>query len=172
MLRRAQGAFDLYLTQEDGSARLMRMKSRNLAPFVFTSIFAVALAARAEVRLPGLFSDYMVLQQGARAPIWGLADEGEEVTVVFRGQTAKAKAKDGKWMVKLSPLKAGGPDTLVVEGKNRIELKNVLVGEVWICSGQSNMEWPLNKSFESASDIAGAANPNLRLFTVPKLKAN
>jgi len=90
---------------------------------------------------------------------------------VSRGKVS-ATARNGKWTVKLPALKAGGPDTLIVEGKNRIELKNVLVGEIWICSGQSNMEWPLNKSFESEKDIAGAANPNLRLFTVPKLKAN
>jgi sialate O-acetylesterase len=127
---------------------------------------------RADVKLHGLFSDNMVLQQAVRAPVWGWADEGERVTVSFRGEKVSATAHNGKWMVKLPGLKAGGPETLIVEGKNRIELKNVLVGEIWICSGQSNMEWPLGKSFEAEKDIAGAANPNLRLFTVPKLKAN
>ena len=134
--------------------------------------FGYASSARAEVRLPALFSDNAVLQQGMRVPIWGWADEGEEVTVSFRGQKAKAKAKDGKWMVKLNNLKAGGPDTLTVSGKNTIALKNVVVGEVWICSGQSNMEWPLSRSYESQADIAASANPNIHLFTVPKLKAN
>jgi len=138
----------------------------------FCLLVCLAGAARADVKLPGLFSDNMVLQQGMKAPVWGWADEGEEVKVSFRGQTLSAKAKNGKWMVKLAALKAGGPDVLVVEGKNRIELKNVLVGEVWICSGQSNMEWPLNKSFASEQDIAASANPQLRLFHVPKTKAN
>ena len=130
------------------------------------------LAARAEVKLPGLFTDNMVLQEGMRVPVWGWADDGEEVTVSFRGKKVSATAKDGKWMLKLPGNKAGGPDTLTVEGKNKIERKNVLVGEVWICSGQSNMEWPLNRAFESEKEIAISTNPNLRLFAVPKLKAN
>ena len=139
---------------------------------VLASILAVALKAQADVRVPALFSDNMVLQQEMRAPIWGWADDGEQVTVTFRGKTAKAKAKDGKWMVKLNRLKAGGPDTLTVEGKNKIEIKNVLVGEVWVASGQSNMEWPLSRSFESTNDIKSSANPNLRLFLVAKAKAD
>ena len=135
-------------------------------------MFCEVLCLRADVKLHGLFSDNMVLQLGARAPVWGWADEGEKVTVSYRGSRVSTTARNGKWMVKLPGLKAGSPDTLVVEGKNRIELKNVVVGEVWICSGQSNMEWPLSRSYESGKDIAAAANPNLRLFTVPKLKAN
>src|SRR6185503_9817106 len=81
--------------------------------------------ARADVKLHSLFSDHMVLQQGVRAPVWGRADEGEQVTVTFRGRKVSATALNGKWMVKLPGLKAGAPDTLIVEGKNRIELKNV-----------------------------------------------
>jgi len=135
-------------------------------------LVGVTLAPRAEVRLPGLFSDNMVLQQGLRAPVWGWATEGERVTVTFRGKKVSATTKGGKWLVKLPAQQTGGPDTLTVEGNNKIELKNVRVGEVWICSGQSNMEWPLSRSFEPEEDIAKSANPNLRLFTVPKLKAN
>lgn len=149
------------------------MTSRRISLVLFAAAgLALGSAGRAEVRLPAVFSDGMVLQQGMRAPVWGWADDGEEVTVSFRGHSAKTKAKDGKWMVKLNRLKAGGPDDLVVEGKNRIELKGVLVGEVWICSGQSNMEFPLSKSFDSAADIAASANPKLHLFHVPKIKAN
>jgi len=107
-----------------------------------------------------------------RVPVWGWADEGEKVTVTFRGERVSATAKRGKWIVKLPGQKAGGPDRLIVEGKNKIELKNVLVGEVWICSGQSNMEFPLSRSFESENDIARSANSQIHLFTVPKLKAN
>src|SRR5216117_2868694 len=135
-------------------------------------LVCAALATRAEVRLPGLFSDNMVLQQEMRVPVWGWADAEERVTVTFRGKQVSVMAKNGKWTVRLPRQKAGGPDVLTVEGRNRIELKNVLVGEVWIGSGQSNMEWPLSRSFESEQDIARSANPNLRLFTVPKLKAN
>src|SRR5258708_3506580 len=114
----------------------------------------------------------MVLQQGIRAPVWGWADDGETVTVTFRGHKATATAKGGKWSLKLGRLKAGGPDTLVIAGKNTIEIKNVLVGEVWVASGQSNMEFPLSRSFESKADIDGSANPQIHLFHVPKLKAN
>src|SRR5882724_6962345 len=143
--------------------------SRLLAPGV---ALGFAYAASADIRLPALFSEGMVLQQKVHAPVWGWADEGEEVTVTFREKSVKTKAKGGKWKVTLGHLKAGGPDDLVIQGKNRIELKGVLVGEVWICSGQSNMEWPLKSAFEPANDIAACANPNLHLFLVQKAKAN
>src|SRR6266481_2165946 len=96
---------------------------------VLVFIVVAQLSVRGEVRLPALFSDNMVLQQGMDLPIWGWADEGEDVKVTFRGKTMTAKVKGGKWMVKLGKFKAGGPDAMVVQGKNRIELKNVLVGE-------------------------------------------
>jgi sialate O-acetylesterase len=133
---------------------------------------ALMIVARADVKLPGLFSDHMVLQHGMRTPVWGWADDGEKVTVTFRGKKISAIARNGKWMVKLASQKPGGPDTLTVEGKNKIEVRDVVVGEVWICSGQSNMEWPLSRSFEAEKDIAISANPNIRLFTAPKLKAD
>src|SRR5262245_36542940 len=84
-----------------------------------TLLICTALSARAEVKLHGLFSDNMVLQQGASVPVWGWADDGEIVTVQFRGQTVKTKTKDGKWMVRLKKLKAGGPEELTVSGKNQ-----------------------------------------------------
>lgn len=133
--------------------------------------FFTSSATRADVRLPALFSDNMVLQQGIRVPVWGWADDGETVTVTFRGHKATATAKGGKWSVKLGRLKAGGPDTLVIAGKNTIEIKNVLVGEVWIASGQSNMEFPLSRSFESKADVDASTNSQIHLFHVPKLKA-
>src|SRR5258708_6657788 len=100
---------------------------------LLTLLTFAAVSARADVHLPALFSDNMVLQQGTKAPVWGWADEGEAVTVRFQGQTARTTAKDGKWMVSLKSLKEGGPESLLIEGKNKIEIKNVLVGEVWIC---------------------------------------
>lgn len=142
--------------------------------FSFALVLGLCSAqfARADVRLPNLFSDNMILQQGMKVKVWGWADDGEEVTVSFRGHKVKTVAKNGKWMVELKKLKAGGPDTLTVTGKNSIALKNVLVGEVWVCSGQSNMEFPLKKSFESKADIDESANPNIRLFHVARLKAD
>jgi sialate O-acetylesterase len=126
----------------------------------------------ADVRLPGVFSDNMVLQQDQVLPVWGWAEDGETVTVIFHKQKASTVAKQGKWMVRLKAEKAGGPFPFQVSGKTTIALQNVMVGEVWICSGQSNMEWPLSRSFESQNDIAASGNNLIRLFTVPKLKFN
>ena len=130
------------------------------------------LQARADVSLHSLFSDHMVLQRGVRTPIWGWADEGEKVTVEFRGQKKTTRTSEGRWMVTLSAMDAGGPDELKVSGKNRLIVRDVLVGEVWIASGQSNMEWPVRLAFEPAAEIQAADNPHLRLFTVPKRKAS
>ena len=134
-----------------------------------------ALTSRAEVRLHNLFTDHMVLQQGTTVPVWGWGDDGDKVTVEFAGQKDSTTVKNGKWMAKLKNLKPGVPAVLKVsathDGKNTmVQINDVLVGEVWIASGQSNMEWPLRSSFNSTNDIAGSANANLRLFTVPKLK--
>ena len=131
-----------------------------------------ALCAQADVKLHNLFTDHMVLQRDIAVPVWGWADDGEKVTVEFRGKKVSTTAKGGKWMVKLGKLKAGGPDELKVSGKNSITLADVLVGEVWLASGQSNMEWSMRSSYQPFEDILAANNPKLRLFTVPKLKAN
>jgi sialate O-acetylesterase len=135
------------------------------------SLLAGQSLLTADVRLPAVFGDHMVLQQGIPVPIWGWADEGERVTVEFRGQKVATRAVNGQWWVKLKPLRAGGPDAMVVRGHNYLGIQDVLVGEVWVCSGQSNMEWPLRASFAATNDIAQSANPNLRLFSVPKLRA-
>ncbi|MGV3772785.1 MAG: sialate O-acetylesterase [Verrucomicrobiales bacterium] len=114
----------------------------------------------------------MVLQQKKPAPVWGWADEGEKVTVEINGKSATAEVKDGKWKAVLPELTAGGPFTLKVTGKNSLELTNVLVGEVWLCSGQSNMEWPLRITHEPQKAIDSAQNNQIRLFTVPKTKSD
>lgn len=150
----------------------MNLKHISSRAFRFSlAAVLVASTARAEVRLNGLFTDNMVLQRGVPVPVWGWADEGEDVTVEFAGQKVTTKAKDGQWMVRLKKLKTGAPAELKVSGKNTVTLNNVVVGEVWIASGQSNMEWPLKSSFEAEKDIVVSANPNIRLYTVPKLKA-
>jgi sialate O-acetylesterase len=147
---------------------------RRLQNFLFFLSFALvaAHAARADVKLPALISEGMVLQQEIDVPLWGWADEGETVDVEFQGQKVAATAKDGKWMVRLKPLKAGGPFTLTISGKNKLEFSNVLVGEVWLCSGQSNMGWRLNQSDNAEAEIASAKYPMIRLFTVPRSEEN
>jgi sialate O-acetylesterase len=132
----------------------------------------VAPGARADVKLPAVIGDNMVLQQNAKLPIWGTAEPGEQVTVTIGGQKATATAgADGRWVVKLDALKAGGPHELTVTGKNNITIKNVLVGEVWVASGQSNMQWSVRASANPDKEIADAKHPKIRLFTVPRVPA-
>jgi sialate O-acetylesterase len=107
-----------------------------------------------------------------KAPIWGTADEGEKVTLKFQDQEVSTAAKNGKWEVRLDNLKPGGPFELTITGSNTIQIKNVLVGEVWVCSGQSNMEWPVSFSADPKKAIEESANPMIRLFTVPKSPAS
>ena len=142
------------------------------------TLLAIAIAAwvagtpstaRAEVKPNSLFSDGAVLQQGVAVPVWGTAKDGEKVTVKFQQQTVTATAKDGRWLVRLKPLKAGGPFTLSVAGENNsVVISNVLVGEVWLCSGQSNMGFQLSRAANAAEAIAAARDPQLHLFTVPR----
>ncbi len=122
--------------------------------------------AQADVRLPAIIADHAVLQRGKPVPIWGWAEAGEEVTVQFAGQTKKAKAdKDGAWKVSLDSLKTSAePAELTVKGKNTLTVKDLLVGEVWLCSGQSNMQWSVSASLNPQQEIAAANYPNIRLF--------
>ena len=136
-------------------------------------VFGFAIAARAELRLNALFSDNMVLQQDASIPVWGWADEGQTVKVSFKGQTASVVAKNGKWMVRLKNLKPGAPEVLTVSaGSQTVICTNVLVGEVWVCSGQSNMQYAMRQSHEPDKDIAGATNSQIRLFYTPMVKSD
>lgn len=150
-------------------SRLIRFGVRGAA-----AAFALvaALTVRADVKLATVFSDHMVLQQGISVPVWGWADEGELVVVQYRDQVVQTRAKNGKWQVKLAPMKASAsPAALLVLGNNRVELKNVVVGEVWIASGQSNMQWALRQTVNWQAAAAASANPNLRLFYVPRVKS-
>lgn len=153
-----------------------RHPGRPAALVVFWLLGAASLLA--DVKLPGIFSDNLVLQRDLPLNFWGWAEEGELVTVEFQGQKAAATAFRqlpnplSRWQVKLGPFKASAaPAALVVQGKNRLERKNILVGDVWLCSGQSNMEFPLNKSAEGEKELAGLNQPLIRLFTVPRAKA-
>ena len=138
------------------------------------ALFLAPPTARADVKLSPMFGDHMVLQQGMPVPVWGTADANEEVTVTLGGQTAKATADgSGKWVAKLAPLTASSqPAQLTVKGKNEVAIKDVLVGEVWVCSGQSNMEMNVASSLRAEQERNEAANyPNVRMFTVEKAVA-
>lgn len=137
---------------------------------------AITLAAglfsgigRADVTLPNIFGDHMVLQQGQKNPVWGKASPGEEVTVTIDKQSQKATAdKDGKWQVSLDPLPVGGPYEMKIEGKNAIKVGDILVGEVWICSGQSNMQWTVAAANDADLERLTARNPKLRMINFPQ----
>jgi len=123
----------------------------------------------AEVRCAGIFGDGMVLQQGLPVPVWGRATPGEAVVVQFQGQVESAVATDGQWLVVLDPLRPGGPDNLVVSGQqNTVVFRDVLVGEVWLCSGQSNMAYRVELTRNATEAIAGVGRYPIRLLSVPK----
>jgi sialate O-acetylesterase len=131
-------------------------------------VAAGSLTARADVRLPAIFSDHMVVQANAPVPIWGWAEPGEEVAVSLGGESASGQAgTDGKWMVKLGQLKPSAePQTLTVHGKNSRTVTDVLVGDVWLGSGQSNMAFTVSRAKDAQTEIAQAAFPSIRMFTV------
>ncbi len=128
----------------------------------------------AEVTVNSIFSDHAIVQHGINIPVWGNADNGEKVTVEFCGQKISAKAKDGKWKVFLKPLIAGGPFKMTISGSNQIKINDILVGEVWVCSGQSNMDrtlGPINGQraiIGSEEAIKNADFPQIRQFKVEK----
>ena len=144
------------------------MKTR-LTALVCFAVF-MTCHVRADVRLPEIFDNNMVLQRDTPIPIWGWADPQETISVTFGTQTVNSTANaDGKWSLKLTPLKANAePSTLTVKGKNEINLTNILVGDVWLCSGQSNMQWSMAQSdrIEYVEILKTVNNPNLRLFHV------
>jgi sialate O-acetylesterase len=123
----------------------------------------------ATVKLPRIFSDNMVIQRDQEMIVWGWADKGENITVNFNGASAKAKAgSTGKWNVKFKGMPYGGPYQLEVSGKNKIALSNILIGDVWLGSGQSNMEWIIKNTNDAEREIAESNYPKIRLFTVEK----
>jgi sialate O-acetylesterase len=131
-----------------------------------------ALPARADVHLPHVIASAMVVQRDAPIPLWGWADPGEEVQCELGPSKASATADaDGHWLVKLPALPAGGPFELTVRGHNTLKLTGILVGEVWLCSGQSNMEMGIAMSKDAKTEVAAADHPDIHLFLVPKTKA-
>lgn len=148
------------------------------------SPWGMACSARADVELPNIFSSGMVLQRDQDNRLWGRADAGEPVQVSVRLGRADAPASDagqivhqhsavagadGRWEVRLSPLPAGGPYTLVIEAANRLVIDDVLVGEVWVCSGQSNMQWSVDRSADPDLERLAADYPQLRMINFPQV---
>lgn len=148
-----------------------RMNCTRTVGVVTALILLLAGVGAADIRLPAIVGDNMVLQSGGKVAIWGWADPGEEVAIRMSwqaGQPRVTAGQDGKWMLKIKAPKVGGPYEMTLTGKNTITLKNILCGEVWVCSGQSNMEWPTAASASGPQEVAAADYPKIRLFTVQK----
>ena len=151
------------------------MKSLRSRIFIlcFCTCLLFSAITNAEVRLPKIFSSNMVLQQGRENPIWGWADKGEKIILEINGKIIKTKAGvDGKWKALLPVMDYGGPHTLNIKGKNTLQLGNILIGEVWVCSGQSNMEMLVKSCLNAETEIASSNYPEIRLFSVPKAVSN
>ncbi|MEQ9066355.1 MAG: sialate O-acetylesterase, partial [Gimesia chilikensis] len=126
--------------------------------------------AQAKIKLPAIIGDHMVLQQGQQNPLWGWDEPGTKVTVTVDGQSHTATADNkGKWQVNLEPLKVGGPYEITIKGSDSVTLKDVLAGEVWICSGQSNMAWTVANANDGDLEIMTANYPKIRLISVPQV---
>lgn len=140
-------------------------------PIFLTLSLLIPNLLLAELKIPAIIADHMVLQQKQANPIWGWDAPGTEVTVTFGDQVKKAKAgNDGKWTVKLDPVDANAdPATLKIDGSSSRVIKDVLVGEVWMCSGQSNMGWTVMGDWKWQVESLASNHPNLRLITVPRV---
>ncbi len=146
---------------------------RSVLSFFF--MLVVATTAMAELKLPSVIGDNMVLQQGETVGVWGWANAGEKVNVTFQDKTYSSEAgQDGCWAVKLDSSKADATSkTMLIETASgeKKELKNILVGEVWVCSGQSNMQWTVARAKNPKEEIAAANYPEIRLFQVKRVTA-
>lgn len=137
----------------------------------FLSLIFIIQQSFAKVKLPRLISDGMVLQQNTRVKVWGWAKAGEMIKLEFNNQTYETSASaDGKWLIILPTLRAGGPFEMTISGENQLKIKDILIGEVWVCSGQSNMVLPLERVKEKYAEvIARSNNPLIRHFFIPTL---
>jgi sialate O-acetylesterase len=146
---------------------------RCFAAVSLSLIFSAIPRAQADVTLPKVIGSHMVLQRGRPLPIWGWADPGEKVTVTLDAATAVAKAdKKGNWKVELPAVKADGkPHSMTIQGKNKIDLDDILIGEVWIGSGQSNMEFQVRTTHKAAEAVAAANHPQIRLLHIRKTQS-
>lgn len=147
------------------------MKKSKIIYFLLVFFLAFPASSKALIKLPAIFSDQMVLQQKAKVQVWGWASPGEEISLIAQWQKQEIKTKAdqlGNWKLVLQTPVAGGPYTIKIKGKNLIVLKDVLIGEVWFCSGQSNMAFPLKYSDSAKEEIAKADYPAIRYFSIKK----
>ena len=146
---------------------------KNWMIFAGLALMFVTASVQAEVKMPNIFGSNMVLQRDKNVPVWGWAAPNEKITVKFNGQTKETVATEsGKWQVTLDPMTAGGPFKLEVSGTNALAFDNVLVGEVWLCSGQSNMQMSVKSSLDSEKEIAAAQYPEIRIIQIPNVMNN
>ncbi|WP_255025357.1 sialate O-acetylesterase [Coprobacter tertius] len=141
-----------------------------LTVLIFLLTFAISPLINAQIKLPGIFSNNMVMQRNSPVKIWGTADKKEPVEITFKGEKYKTRANSkGEWQVTLPAMSHGGPFTLEIKGKkNTITLQNIMIGDIWLCSGQSNMEWPVSFALNGKEEIKSADYPNIRLYNVPQ----
>ena len=139
---------------------------KNAACLLIIAAIVSDVSLRAEVKPNALFSDGAVLQRNMPVPVWGSAKDGETVTIKFQNQSVSTVAKDGKWLVRLEPVQVGPATTMTIAGENTVTITNVVAGEVWVCGGQSNMEFHLERASNGDDAIPAALDPQLRLFTV------
>ncbi len=145
------------------------LASSVIKALLFSVIFLFSVAGFSQVRLPELFSDSMVLQRNAEVPVWGWAERGERITVSINEKEYSTRAgKDGTWQVRLEPLTAKEPYELIIRGTNTIHLQGLLAGDVWFCSGQSNMAFPVRDVYHAQEELLRANYPDIRLLTVPR----
>lgn len=146
------------------------MKQRNIK--LIALLIWVGGGVSADVNLPHLFSDNMMFQRNQPIRVWGQADTNEAVRVGFNGAFGTAKADaSGAWQVELPPMEAGGPFELTVTGKNTLKFSNILIGDIWVCSGQSNMEWPLAVANHPEEEVENATHPRIRIFSIKNTMA-
>ncbi|MDE0766785.1 MAG: sialate O-acetylesterase [Opitutaceae bacterium] len=143
----------------------------SLTRILLLATVSIALSkVHADVSTPSIFGDHMVLQRNHANPVWGWANPGEKVVITIAGQSHATKAdSNGDWKIALEPLPAGGPHSMVIKGENSLSYADILVGEVWICSGQSNMQWPVSNSYDGDLVAATANSSQIRLISVPQV---
>jgi sialate O-acetylesterase len=147
--------------------KIVRLPSRHVSFTLIAFLCALSLSSFADVTLPVLLADHMVVQRGLPVHVWGMAAPHEAVSVAFRGETKAGTADDdGRWSIYLSPGEAGGPFQLTIKATNTVVLNDILVGDVWVASGQSNMEFPMTGLLNAQTEIAAAQYPKIRLFLV------
>lgn len=152
------------------------MKRNNLFCFLLIQVFCVS-ALRAEIRLPAVFTDHMVLQQNSKVTLWGWGTPSEHISIMpewLNSDTIKTQVTNmGRWSARIRTIEAGGPYKIRINGSSEVTLSDVMLGEVWLCSGQSNMEWSVNHGIQNGNEEAQNANfPNLRIFHLPQIGAS